>query len=367
MTYPGAPELCDGIDNNCSSGGVDPSEDADDDGYAPIGASCSGGPFPPTDCDDEAPDRNPGLSEVCDGVDNDCDDEPDEVFECVLGSSELCSFFVNDNEIEGNRNCLDDCSGNSRCTVTFTMGSPTGEGGRLDNETQHEVTLTHSFWIQETEVTQSEFEAVMGFNPSNFSGCGGDCPVERVRWHEAAAYCNALSVDAGLSECFDCAGSGTSVSCEPAAAYASPYDCPGYRLPTEAEWEYAARSGTTSGTYNGELDETGCSMSIVLNPIAWYCGNSEGMSHPVVGLESNNWGLYDMLGNVWEWCHDWYDDYPSGAVTNPFGPGMGRDRVFRGSAWAVNAGYTRAAFRGKNIPGFSHNNVGFRPVRSLEP
>jgi formylglycine-generating enzyme required for sulfatase activity len=247
---------------------------------------------------------------------------------------------------------------------TFMMGSPPGELGRDTGETQHDVTLTGDFEILSTEVTQGEFDLLMGYNPSYFSGCGGDCPVEAVSWYEAAAYCNELSGGAGLSQCYDCTGSGASVTCSPAAAYASPYDCPGYRLPTEAEWEYAARAGTTTATYNGDLDVTDCSSSTVLDPIAWYCGNSGGETHEVGTLDANAWGLYDMLGNVWEWCHDWYDDYPSGSVTDPWGSGAGSYRVIRGGSWYSDAGGTRAAGRNGVTPGVRNSDIGFRPVRS---
>ena len=146
--------------------------------------------------------------------------------------------------------------------------------------------------------------------------------------------------------------------------YASPYECPGYRLPTEAEWEYAARAGTTTATYNGNLDDTGCS-STVLEPIAWYCGNSGDEIHPVGNLDPNAWGLYDMLGNVSEWCHDRYEsDLGSSAVANPWGPAAGSYRVFRGGSWDRSAWGTRAAYRFRRYPDNRSYNIGFRPARS---
>jgi formylglycine-generating enzyme required for sulfatase activity len=247
---------------------------------------------------------------------------------------------------------------------SFEMGSPAGELGRYTGETQHEVTLTHDFEILSTEVTQGEFEALMGYDPSGFGTCGSDCPVETVSWHEAAAYCNELSDGAGRSRCYECTGSGASVECSPAAAYATPYDCPGYRLPTEAEWEYAARAGTVTATYNGDLDVTDCSASTVLDSIAWYCGNSGDTTHPVGSLDSNDWGLFDMLGNVWEWCHDWYGGY-GGAETDPWGPEAGSVRVGRGGSWIHVARFARAAGRFRSNPGSRGDLVGFRPVRSL--
>lgn len=252
------------------------------------------------------------------------------------------------------------------------MGSPCTEAGRDEDETQHVVTLTHDFVILSTEVTQAEFERLMGYNPSYFSDggdgatCGDDCPVETVSWHEAAAYCSALSDEEGFAPCYSCSGVPPNVECEP-ADFATPYDCPGYRLPTEAEWEYAARAGTTTATYRGNLDpeHLECeSPNPVLDPMGWFCGNSDGSTHEIGTLEPNDWGLYDMSGNAMEWCHDWSDSYPGGAVTDPWGPGAGSFRVFRGGSWADDARYTRAAVRYRFTPGARYRHIVFRPSRS---
>jgi formylglycine-generating enzyme required for sulfatase activity len=265
---------------------------------------------------------------------------------------------------------------------SFTMGSPTSELGRDSDETEHTVTLTMSFEIMVNEVTQGQFEGRMRYNPSWFTSCGTDCPVENVNWYEAAAFANALSETAGLPECYTCWGSGSGVVCSPNAAYATPYDCPGYRLPTEAEWEYAARAGTSWGTYNGTSTSMDCTMpNAVLDPIAWFCGNS-GVSyagcsdisehacctcagiHAVGGKAPNAWGLYDMLGNVQEWCHDNYDLYP-GNVSDPWGPVISSGRVTRGGTWTHVPGYARAAKRHGMPPSIRIDFLGFRLARTL--
>ncbi len=233
----------------------------------------------------------------------------------------------------------------------FVMGSPEHEEGRDLDETQHEVHLTHDFEMLSTEVTQTQFETLMGYNPSRFSDCS-NCPVERVSWNEAAAYCNALSDEAGLNRCYECSGEGIPVRCSPSLEYGTPYGCPGFRLPTEAEFEYAARAHTTGPSY-GDLDT-----------VAWHAGNSGGETHEVAGLEPNGYRLYDILGNVWEWCHDLYGEYPSGPVTDPHGPATGSLRVFRGGSWYRLSNLTRAASRNSLAPGTRYGNIGVRPIRT---
>jgi formylglycine-generating enzyme required for sulfatase activity len=245
------------------------------------------------------------------------------------------------------------------------MGSPESEPGRLASEEEHEVTLTRWFEIMETEVTQEQFEALMAYNPSNFTSCGSNCPVEQVSWSEAAAYANAMSADAGLAECYSCSGSGDSMTCTPSRAFETPYDCPGYRLPTEAEWEYAARAGTTEATYNGTSTLIECeSPNEVLDPIAWFCGNSSDTTHPAGDKTPNDWGLYDMLGNVFEFVHDWYGEY-IGDETDPWGPDTGTNRVERGGSWVHYASHARSAFRIGFDPGSRTYSLGIRLARTL--
>ncbi|MBR6020824.1 MAG: formylglycine-generating enzyme family protein [Kiritimatiellae bacterium] len=196
---------------------------------------------------------------------------------------------------------------------TFMMGSRNGDS---DEQPVHEVTLTTGFWMAKTEVTQAQWKSVMGKNPSAHEG--DNLPVECVSWADCQEFCEKT----GLS------------------------------LPTEAEWEYACRAGTT-GDYGG----TGR-----LEDMGWYDDNSGGNTHPVGQKRANAWGLHDMHGNVWEWCADWYGDYPSGAVTDPTGAGSGGDQVLRGGCSGDNASYCRSAFRRRFLPGFWPGNSGFRPV-----
>lgn len=213
---------------------------------------------------------------------------------------------------------------------TFVMGSPSSEVGRSDGEIQHTVTLTQGFWLSDHEVTQSEYRSVMGFNPSFFKG-DLNRPVETVSWDDAVRYCQKLTER------------------ERAAGLITAQEA--YRLPTEAEWEYAARAGTTEARH-GELDA-----------IAWWSGNSGNQTRPVKQKVPNAWGLYDMIGNVWEWCSDWYGAYPTGNVTNPTGPGSGTDRVDRGGGWGSGAERARSAYRDGDDPG-TRFTLGFRPALS---
>ena len=212
----------------------------------------------------------------------------------------------------------------------FTMGSPSSEPDRSSDELQHEAVLTRGFFLAETECTQGQWEAVMGGNPSHFKG--SERPVEQVSWSEAVEYCRKLTdkqrAEGILPEGWE------------------------WRLPTEAEWEYAVRAGTTGARY-GELDT-----------IAWHGGNSGSETHRVSQKAANAWGLQDMMGNVWEWCSDWSGDYPTGSVTDPTGPNSGSLRVIRGGGCSDDAGRARSAFRLRYFPGSRNVNLGFRPALS---
>jgi formylglycine-generating enzyme required for sulfatase activity len=230
---------------------------------------------------------------------------------------------------------------------SFTMGSLPAEACRQKNETQHKVTLTHGLLIMAHETTQADFASVMGYSPSLFATCGTTCPVENVSWHEAAAYCNALSASQGLKACYACTGSGPTVSCSTASAFAPTgalYGCPGYRLPTEAEWEYAYRAGTTSALYSGKI--VACEGSDPgADSIGWYKANAGGTSHPVGQKGQNGWGLYDLAGNVWEWVHDRYlEDLGAALVSDPIAPETGPDGVCRGGSWLNDPKHMRAAW-----------------------
>jgi formylglycine-generating enzyme required for sulfatase activity len=221
---------------------------------------------------------------------------------------------------------------------TFMMGSPSNELGRENDEKQHRVTLTKGFYIQTSEVTQGQWKAVMGNNPSWFNTCGDNCPVEDISWNDVQNFIRKLN----LREGGNC-----------------------YRLPTEAEWEYAARAGSPTAFANGGITKTGCAHDTNLDAMGWYCGNSKDKTHSVAQKKANAWGLYDMHGNVWEWCQDWYGNYTSGAVTNPTGASSGSYRVSRGGCYSFSfdARSCRSAKRGRSRPSNRLDFVGFRLVK----
>ena len=212
---------------------------------------------------------------------------------------------------------------------TFTMGSPLSEGGYSNERPAHMVTISKGFWLGKTLVTQGQYQAVMGINPSDFTTVGADAPVDTVSWDDAMEFCRKLTEQERAAGRLP-------------KGYA-------YTLPTEAQWEYACRAGTTGALY-GNLDD-----------IAWYYGNSGDSTHPVGQKQPNAFGLYDMIGSVWEWCSDWFDnDYSDANVTDPVGPDSGANRVVRGGWWGLTAVYCRSAFRSDYDPSIHFNFLGFR-------
>jgi formylglycine-generating enzyme required for sulfatase activity len=220
---------------------------------------------------------------------------------------------------------------------TFTMGSPSNEKDRSGERPQTKVTISRGFLMSKYEVTQAQYKSVVGTNPSFFKGDNN--PVEWVSWHKAVAYC------AKLTESEKATG-----------RLPAGYE---YRLPTEAEWEYACRAGTTTRfSYGDDPDYS------QLGEYAWYENNSSNTTHPVGEKKPNGWGLYDMHGNVFEWCQDWFGNYPGGSVTDPQGAATGSDRVLRGGYWDSDAGICRSAYRDADYPGTLNDShyLGFRPV-----
>ncbi len=219
---------------------------------------------------------------------------------------------------------------------TFKMGSPKAESGRYDNEIQHQVTLTQGFYMQITEVTQGQWRSLMGNNPSFFNGCGDDCPVEQVSWSDVQQFIWRLNQLEGGKK---------------------------YRLPTEAEWEYACRAGSATAFASGEITALECDNDSNLADVAWFCGNSAKTIHPVALKKPNAWGLYDMHGNVSELCQDWYGEYPPDLVSDPEGPASGIDHSVRGGGWDSYARHCRTACRGAISSGQKIFDVGFRIVK----
>ena len=225
----------------------------------------------------------------------------------------------------------------------FMMGDP----DEIDAP-PHEVTVG-AFFIDQFLVTQEQYQKMMNANPSRWKGAKN--PVEQIRWSDAVRFCNARSQSEGLKPCYDL----TSWKCN--------FDADGYRLPTEAEWEYACRAGTTTPWFFGNDPSK-------IGEYAWLDKNSGGHPHPVGEKKPNPWGLHDICGNVWQWCNDFYgvDYYRSAPRENPQGPGEGKNKVLRGGAWRFSAESLRSGYRYNENPGyadvcFGYDIYGFRCVR----
>ena len=215
----------------------------------------------------------------------------------------------------------------------FTMGSPEDEPGRFTGENPHTVNLTDPFYLQTTEVTQEQWMSLMKANPSSQKGCGDNCPVEQVSWDDVQNFIQKLNQKEGTDT---------------------------YRLPTEAEWEYACRAGKTTAFPNGNITELDCGRDPNLDAIGWYCWNSKNKIYPVAQKKPNAWGLHDMAGNVQEWCQDWFGPYPYDEVTNPKGLPSGSYRIMRGGAWYSPARDCRCGSRFGSPPHYMFRHIGFR-------
>lgn len=240
-------------------------------------------------------------------------------------------------------------------TGSFLMGSPPSELGRKWDEKRHKVSITRSFYMSATEITQSQWFKIMKYNPAAFKECGGNCPVESVSWNDCQEFIKKLNKIEGTTQ---------------------------YRLPTEAEWEYACRAGSKTAFANGDITVSQCDIDPNLDKMGWYCGNT-GFTKPIiydlapkpVGYKKPNaWGLFDMHGNVNEWCLDSCktrsllrtgvvtDTYGKDKITNPLSK-KGPNRVFRGGSWNTSAKYSRSANRGSFLPPAKRSYLGFRIIK----
>jgi len=237
---------------------------------------------------------------------------------------------------------------------TFVMGSPSDEYDRDFDEMLRDVYVS-SFYISEFVVTQEEYRRIIRKNPSHFKG--KKLPVDSVSWFNALDFCNRLSIRNGLTPVyiFD----GMDVTWDANAN--------GYRLPTEAEWEYACRAGTNTPFNTGDNISTNLANYNGFYPYNFGpIGENLDKTAPVGSYPPNQWGLYEMHGNIFEWCWDWFDYYKRDDVLDPKGPSTGTYRVIRGGSWANNGHAIRSAYRNFYIPGFGNERIGFRLVRNTQ-
>ncbi len=235
---------------------------------------------------------------------------------------------------------------------TFQMGNTGYFFGEKNEKNVRTITISRDFLMSRYEITQQKYQEVMKKNPSYRKD--ENLPVEKVSWYDAIEFCNALSDLEGLDKCYSGYGYGI---CN--------WNANGYRLPTEAEWEYACKAGTNTDFYNGNLSYPDCSPKDAnLDKIGWYCGNSGYKTNKVGQKEPNSFGLYDMSGNVWEWCWDWYEYYDLSITNDPTGPSSGTFRTVRGGSWGNEASRSRSSYRLHFYPEAINYNIGFRIIRS---